>query len=965
MRYRSMALLVVLMFLASPMATMADTSSDLSSEPTNVRPDLAKEPLARVVDIVHYLDDQDGDRLYDAIQIVTKLSVNTSGDLIITTKLSPLDDSWWFSTQEPFSVDPEANLPVEPLFGSSFEGWKLFYKRVNGFLVVTTEVTTASGTLLAKHAETLDEQFQYTQFESTEAGATITGVGDPVKLDFDGNGYFEIVEVPVQVDASTPGLYRLVMVYSYWWPARDTGSVSLAGRTLWQTVVNETQLRAGSQTVPMWISGGHMKTSDNTTVHVTIYKSAFAGKSLSFKIEITDRTVFESPRATIWDGTHTEEGQDLDGDRMFDLMSVKTGLSILYPGVYTLTAVLLPTGATVSAADGGSLTDVINRLLAIKKAAKDTWKASLGPGDAEAEFIFDGHLINAWGHDGTFELHVFWTGPAPFIGYYYRVTTIEFRAGDFVHPVPPLEFAVGHSDGGVSQTGGALYEGLRVSFNVYVNTPGQYTAFATLVQDGKEIAYARTEVELERGPGSIDLVFPGQAIYLSEARGAFDCVVWVQGAGYDWNDTTLQAPLTAKHRTAAYSYEQFVPPVFEPGPKDPRPVEDLTFLLLQTGIISVRIDRSKPDLTFYMAEDEGRTALFRVLYTRLLAFEDANGDGAPQAGEVTYTSNLMAYDWQMTQVSLTDDPETGRVASFSLSAIVDLVEYNTAAVDEARPLSTVKDFATITLEFTLASRDSNRTDEVGDYIILGGAELKVDVHIDVLTPVDGIDFLTLEQSLRDERDRYRPRLPNAASDEPGEDVSPYQQTSDTKQRVEFVRSAATPAFYSWVRRAEVTKTDGSHQVVDVRAAYLYVDGRALLYLSYPYDVNTSYIFHDPSLGIYEGGFPVIPEEWKAVFDPLLFGVSALAAVAMVLALRSRGGRDEEMEGDEGEEDEGPIEEEVRELTPEKAVPPPPPPPDDGIESLPEEPEANGSTILLQPPPTPEGPVREDWAEWED
>jgi hypothetical protein len=258
---------------------------------------------------------------------------------------------------------------------------------------------------------------------------------------------------------------------------------------------------------------------------------------------------------------------------------------------------------------------------------------------------------------------------------------------------------------------------------------------------------------------------------------------------------------------------------------------------------------------------------------------------------------------------------------------------------------------------------------VGTYTIMGGAELKVDVHIEVLTPVDGIDFLTLEQSLRDDKDLYRPRLANAASGEPGADVSPYQATSELKQRVEFVKSSATPAFYSWVKKAEVTQADGTTRVMDVQAAYMGVDGRMLLYLSYPYDVNTTYIFHDPSLGIYEDGFPGIPEEWKAIFDPLLFSVSAIAAVAIVVALRSRSGRKEE--DDDGDEEDMDADEEPIEVTSRNGPPEGPKEGPPGIPELPEEPMANnGSTILPQPPPSapasppPEGRP-EAWAEWQD
>jgi hypothetical protein len=702
--------------------------------------------------------------------------------------------------------------------------------------------------------------------------------------------------------------------------------------------------------------------SDNITVWISIYKSAFAGKSWSSVLEVQNKDIFEAPNLAIYDRTHSETGRDNDGDQLFDLMHVSTGLDVIYPGEYTMQAVLLPTGLR-SQEDTGSFTDNLNRLLSVKKAAKDTWTGDLRQGDAVAEFYFDGRLINAWGHDGTFDLHVFWTGPAPFIGYYYKVTTIEFKANDFEHPVPPLEFAQSHSDSGVSKVGGDLYDGLKVTYNVYVNTPGTYTAFAVLKHDGKDVAYARTEVELEAGSEMIEMVFPGHSIALSRIHGTFDVVVWVQGAGYEWNDTTLVAPMKATHTTTSYSWESFTPPKFELGPKDPQPVEDLTFILLKTGILSVRIDRNKPDLTFYMAEDEGRTALFKVLYTRLLAFEDANGDGAPQGSEVVYTSALLSYNWEMTQVSLVEDADTGRLASFSLSTTVDLVEHNINAVDAARPLSTVKDFAKVTLEFSMASKDTNHTDNVGSYTILGGAELKVDVHIDVLTPVDGIDFLTVEQILRDDRDKYRPTLSGQPDDAATGEVSPIQASAELKQRVDFRERASRPAFYSWVKKAEVTKMDGAHEVADVQAAFMVSDGHMLLYLSYPYDVNTTYIYHDPSLGIYEGGLPEIPEEWKAIFDPLLFGVAALAAVAVVSALRARPRRDEE--------DELEVEDEVIDV--QKRPPPPPPetektpPEDDGIPQLPEEPiETNGSTILPQPPPSELAVLREKegWVEWE-
>jgi hypothetical protein len=425
--------------------------------------------------------------------------------------------------------------------------------------------------------------------------------------------------------------------------------------------------------------------------------------------------------------------------------------------------------------------------------------------------------------------------------------------------------------------------------------------------------------------------------------------------------------MTVKHQTARYSWRDFAPPELQVGPKDPQPVEDLDFMLLRTGILAVRIDRSKPDLTFYMTEDAGISALFRVVYTRLLAFADGSGDGAPQAEEIVYTSALWSYDWTMSQVTLSEDPESGRVATFTLTSTVDLVEQNATATELARPLSTVKDFAQVTLTFTLASRDMNRTDEVGTYQILGGMELKVDISIEVLTPVDGIDFLTIEQILRDDRGTYRPHPDEDDDNTPIDVLRRYTDRAGLKQLIEFRQQGDSPGFYSWVRRAEVTQMDGATEVVDVLAAFMVTDGSMLLYLSYPYDVNTTVIFHDPSLGVYEGDIPFIPDEWEAVFDPLLFGVAVVAAVAVVYGLRARPRRPEEE--DLEWEDEFVVPEVPN--GPKGPEPPSAQAPVDGIPSLPDEPlQTNGSTMLLQPPPsgqssTPSQQDPEEWVNWED
>ena len=959
-----MALIVVLMMIGSTTAALA------ADEPTPYKlNEVEGQAFVQVLDISSYPDDQDGDRLYDGIQVVARVLYNRTGEYTVHFKLSHLDGSWWLSSAESQLVDTS---PYDAYHEMLFEGWKINSRNYNGYLVAQVDVVNpATNKVLASYKETLDRYYKASQFETVSSGAKVTGLGAMKALDFNGNGLAEILELAVIVETTTPGLYRVVMYYT-WQAAVATSDVNAKSHT--HTMTNWSQMDEGENTVLMWISGGHLKLASTVTISVYVYKGVFPGEPFnSDPLTVQDGSLFEAPLLRgIFNGAHNEIAVDRPVDGEAEYLQVSVGLDVVIPGRYTMTAVLGPAG-TIGYDDTSQVISHFERLLDASKAAKSTNTWDLKAGTQTAYFAFDGRLLNAWDHDGPYEVHVLVYGPAPTIATIFDFETKTFSADQFLKPKPPLEFTQGHSDQGVIDPGTALYKALKVDFNVKVNTPGTYAASAILYHGGQEIAYARAEGPLaSAGNAIITMTFPGSAIFASEAVGSFKVVIWVKGEGIAWNDTTLEHPMTATYQTGEYSYKMFSQPKLQPDRRDPQPVEDLDYVLLRTGIMVVRIDRDKPDLTFYMTDDDGKNALFRVTYTRLLAFADVSEDGAPQAAEIAYTSALWAYDWDLSEVSLSEDPTSGRIATFTMSTTVDLIENDPLATELARPLFAIEDFAKITLVFTLTSRDVNHTEEVGTYSILGGAELKVDIHIDVLAPVRGIDFLTIEQTLKDDRGEYVPKTTesNGASIIP-DVLKRYRETEELKQRIEFKKNVIAPAFYSWVKKAEITNADGTEEVADVLAAYLITDSRMLLYLSYPYDEETAYIYHDPSVGIYEGGFPGIPDEWVAAFDPLLYGVAALAAVAIVTSLRSRGKKDEEEEYDEDEyeEDEeqemsdGKVPEDPVDVTPVKVV--------DDVPSLPEEPVGqNGSTMLPQPPPVAAAtsPVEtrpEEWVDWKE
>ena len=112
--------------------------------------------------------------------------------------------------------------------------------------------------------------------------------------------------MPIIIETTTPGLYRVIMSYryNYKWTAQGEDRE----REFWQSVTNETQLDAGMNTVPMWISGTHLIYSKKVTVWVNVYKGAFPGKAWTETFEVANGDAFERPVLSLYDRRHSETG---------------------------------------------------------------------------------------------------------------------------------------------------------------------------------------------------------------------------------------------------------------------------------------------------------------------------------------------------------------------------------------------------------------------------------------------------------------------------------------------------------------------------------------------------------------------------------------------------------------------------------------------------------------------------------
>ncbi|UCC93810.1 MAG: hypothetical protein JSW25_03850, partial [Thermoplasmata archaeon] len=133
MRNRFMALFVALLMLGPAMVAMAQTGP----QPDDTEADRPESVGVRILDIAGYPDDDDGDKLFDGLQVVSKVNFTRSGDYYLYVKLMPADGSWWLSAAETQTVE---DAPKDVYFEVRFEGWKIRSRNHTGYLVAEVSI---------------------------------------------------------------------------------------------------------------------------------------------------------------------------------------------------------------------------------------------------------------------------------------------------------------------------------------------------------------------------------------------------------------------------------------------------------------------------------------------------------------------------------------------------------------------------------------------------------------------------------------------------------------------------------------------------------------------------------------------------------------------------------------------------------------------------------------------------------
>jgi len=375
---------------------------------------------------------------------------------------------------------------------------------------------------------------------------------------------------------------------------------------------------------------------------------------------------------------------------------------------------------------------------------------------------------------------------------------------------------------------GGIARELVVVVTVAVDTEGEYQLTGDLSPSGIN-SKALVKSYLYPGENVMSLEFTGSEIFSSRIDGNY-IVSLVLEYDNDVRDSKF-------YTTLGYYYHGD----FEPVGKD---LSDYTLALLsntvrlETDALTAVIYEKTPVIEYYYTGDQ-TSAMFKVTYTRLIGYSDANGDGMYDTGDsAVYTADLKAANWDSNKALF----ENFASFDFDITTSVTMTSTQYPDVD-----------VVLKFHYSSASYTSN-------------AQRKFDIDIQIPDgqTFTGIDAIAIEHELVDESSTSHGFI----FDEAGNTLSFVDD--DGNQH----------GYYSWLDTADSNNNKGD---IVVGASTAGSSSGMILYLSYEYDESTARIFHDPVIGvdpenIKEGIIDTID---RILHHPAVYIISVLIAAGIV------------------------------------------------------------------------------------
>ena len=484
--------------------------------------------------------------------------------------------------------------------------------------------------------------------------------------------------------------------------------------------------------------------------------------------------------------------------------------------------------------------------------------------------------------------------------------TKDYRITQFEPPPKIAELTKNVKESRIDLDNDDLIDYLYFKVEVVINEPGEYLLWGRIETDDelKEI-WAENLTYLRKGTYHLSLKFSGIEIYQAKLMGILKIIFIIKGKPSEG----FQVLDRFEYKTIEkYTYNRFESELDKDYPEElddekrPYAKLDSEGVVTKTNVMEIYTTRTRPEITFWFADTEDSEARFKLIFQKLIGYDDLNNNGVYDFGEEHFVVFLEDTHWEISDLIYSVNQNYGNYVEFRLYS--ELLAGNIERLSEEKLENLSKEtymdpWASVEFRFLVSSNNYQESYPF-NYEINGDTELKIDIKIKIHKPID-IDGICLEQLMFDEEKTigFMTRekegnfvyLPDRITDE--FEMRRFKvESSNQKQWVMFVdESGKEYGFYSWVPKINLTYYNGYCETVEITSSYV-TDGKGFrLFTNYPYKEEIISIEHDPSVGMIEESRPTRQLEAgnglvEILFNPFVYIIASVAAIVFIFLLRS-------------------------------------------------------------------------------
>jgi hypothetical protein len=358
---------------------------------------------------------------------------------------------------------------------------------------------------------------------------------------------------------------------------------------------------------------------------------------------------------------------------------------------------------------------------------------------------------------------------------------------------------------------------LHLELNISVRD--KYRIFASMAPSNIAVDDIIKQI-FTAGKHNITLDFDGLEIYKSSQNGPYTFEILV----YNDNGDVIEK---IEYVTQKYFFEEFNPtPSTTITGTEEISVKDNTIRLV-TNTFEAVIYELSPHIEFYYTSDNGQVAKFKVTYDKIICFNDENNDNHYQANELRYWGDLLNSQWNSPKVLM----DNFNNFDFQVQTILGLMDSYGDLIDTK--LEIVFHYSSL---IKSGDKETSR---------------KFDINLKILgAPLEGsVSHIALQHSLLDEFGNH--------------EVVP--KDGGSSDRISFLsHDNEERGYYSWKTSVERTEKNGrSTHAVTYNLGQSTDSSNTILFIIYPYSMDTVEIFHDPEVGVNPENKPLLPGEIDA------------------------------------------------------------------------------------------------------